>query len=66
MVCQFLLYNNVNQPYVYIYPLPLGLPSKHPPLLMGPPSHPCRSPQDAELNSFALQQVPSSQLFHMW
>ena len=29
MLCQFLLYNEVNQLYVYLYPLPLGPPS-HP------------------------------------
>ena len=27
MLCQFLLYNEVNQLYVYLYPLPLGPPS---------------------------------------
>ena len=26
MLCWFLLYNKMNQPYVYIYPLPFGLP----------------------------------------
>ena len=35
MLCWFLLYNNVKQLYVYIYPLLLGLPptlpSNHPP-----------------------------------
>ena len=35
MLCWFLLYTEVNQLYVYIYPFPLGSPS-HPP----PPSHP--------------------------
>ena len=34
-VFQFLLYNNVNQPYVYIYPLPLGLPLKPHPTPLG-------------------------------
>ena len=29
VLSSFLLYNNVNQPNVYIYPLPLGTPS-HP------------------------------------
>ena len=29
MLCWFLLYNEVNQSYVYIYPLPLGLPLPH-------------------------------------
>ena len=34
MFCYFLLYNSVNQLYVYICPLPLGPPSRHsiPPL----------------------------------
>ena len=39
MLCQFLLYSEVNQLYVYLYPLPLGLPSHHP----SPPSGPSRS-----------------------
>jgi len=39
MRCWFLLYNNMNQLYVYIYPLPLEPPS-HPFL-----SHPSRSSQ---------------------
>ena len=30
MLCWFLLYNQVNQPYVYTYPLPLGSPSLAP------------------------------------
>ena len=29
MLYQFLLYNNVNQPYIYIYPLPVEPPSPH-------------------------------------
>ena len=29
MLCLFLLYNEVNQLYVYIYPFPLGLPHLH-------------------------------------
>ena len=35
VLCYFLLYNNVNQSYVYIYPLPLGTSSHplHPTLL---------------------------------
>ena len=32
MLCQFLLYNNVNQLHVYTYPLPLSLPPT-PPIL---------------------------------
>lgn len=30
MLCYFLLYNIVNQPYVYVYPLPLKQPSQSP------------------------------------
>ena len=30
MLCLFLLYNEVNQLYVYLYPLPLGPPSLPP------------------------------------
>ena len=30
VLCQLLLYNKVSQLYVYIYPLPLGLPSRSP------------------------------------
>ena len=40
MLCQFLLYNDVNQLYVYMYPL-----------LPNPPAHPSRSSQNTELNS---------------
>ena len=32
MLCQFLLYNNVDQLYEYIYPLPLEPPSTPTPL----------------------------------
>ena len=41
MLCCFLLYNEANQLYVYIYPLPL---LSHP-----PSSHPFRSSQSTEL-----------------
>ena len=45
MLCQFLLYNKVNQPYVYMYPHILSL------LLSLPPSqsHPSRWSQSMEL-----------------
>ena len=45
MLCWFLLYNNMNQLYVYIYPLPLEPPS-HPPT-----SHPSRISQSTKLSS---------------
>ena len=44
MLCSFLLYNSVNQLYVYIYPFPFELPSL-------PPTHPSRSSQNTELAS---------------
>ena len=47
MLCQFLLYNEVNQLYVYIY-LHIRSLLDLPPT---PPSHPSRSPQCTELNS---------------
>ena len=43
MLCEFLLYNEVNQLYVYTHPL-LGPP-------FHPPSHPSRSPQSTKLRS---------------
>ena len=51
MLCQFLMYNEVNQLYVYIYPLPLG-----------PPSYPCRSSQSTRLSSLCYTAA-SHQLF---
>ena len=44
MLCSFLLYGNVNQLYVYIYPLPLGPPPTT-------ASHPPRSSQSTEVSS---------------
>ena len=43
MLYYFLLYNNINQLYVYIYPLPLE-----------PPSHPTRSSQSTELTELPV------------
>ena len=40
MLCSFLLYNIVNQLYIYIHPLPLK-----------PPSHPSKSSQSTELSA---------------
>ena len=62
MLCYFLLYNEVNQLCVYIYPLPLG-----PPCHLTPP-HPThlghhRAPSWAP---WAIQQVPTSYLFYTW
>ena len=52
MLCWFLLYNNVNQLYVYICPLPLNPPSPQPP-------NPSKSSQStAELP--VTRQLPTS------
>ena len=56
--CQFLLYNEVNQLYVYLYPFPLG-PSCH------PPSHPSRLSQSTRLSSLCYT-AGSHQLFYTW
>ena len=60
VLCYFLLYNSVNQGQVYIYSLPLEPPSHSPPSPRPPLGHhraqswaPC-----------ALQQLPTSYLFH--
>ena len=47
MLCQFLLYNKVNQPYVYIYPISPPSCASLPPSL----SHPSRWSQSTELTS---------------
>ena len=46
MLCYFLLYNEMNQLHVYIYPL-----HHVPPSLFLPVSHPYRSSQSTELSS---------------
>ena len=51
VMCWFLLYNNVKQLYVHMYPLPLGLPSH-------PPSYPSRSSRSTWLSS--LYQAAAS------
>ena len=40
LLCQFLLYNKVNQPYIYVYPLFFGFPS-HLGHHKAPSRHPC-------------------------
>ena len=57
MQCQFMLYNKVNQLYVYIYPISWIFP---------PTSHPSRSPQSTKLSSLRYT-AGSHQLsvFHM-
>ena len=58
----FLVYDKVNQLYVYIYSLPLGLPS-HP----TPASHPSRPPQSTKLSplcsSCSFQCNPPTNIF---
>ena len=57
MLCWFLLYNNLNQPYVYIYSLPLG-----------PPSHltPLGCQRALDWAPCVTQQFPTSYLFFTW
>ena len=61
--CLFLLFNEVNQLYVYIYALPHEPPS-HPHAI----SHPSRSSQSTELSSLCckLLVLPTSCLFYAW
>ena len=59
MLCQFLLYNNVNQLDVYIYCLCLE------PNPTSPPHH-SRSSQSIELSTCAIQQLPTGYLFYTW
>ena len=51
MLCWFLLYNSVNQPQIYIYPLPLEFPPQ-------PPCHLSRVPQRTRLSSLYYKQLP--------
>ena len=57
ILCWLLMYSGVNEPYVYIHPLPLEPPSHL-------PIHPSRSSQSPELTSLFLEQLPTSYLFH--
>ena len=59
MLCQFLLYNKVNQLYIYIYPHILSLLCIPPPR----PSHPSRWSQSTELISLCYVAA-SHQLFY--
>ena len=61
VLCSFLLYSDVNQAYVYTYPLPLGLPS-HP----APPSRPLGHHGAPSWAPHAIHQLPASFLFHTW
>ena len=61
MLCQFLLYNNVNQLLVYIWPLPPE-PSVH----LHSPSRLSRSSQSTELSSLCYTAASHQYLFHMW
>ena len=67
MLCQFLLYNKVNQLYVYIYPhipslLHLPIPPPYPTSL----SHPSRWSQSSELISLCYAAASTSCLFYIW
>ena len=62
MVCQFLLYNKVNQLYVYIYPHIPSLLSLPPTLPIPPP----RWSQSIELISLCYAQLPTSHPFYIW
>ena len=55
MLCWFLLYNNVNQRYVYIYPLPAEPPP--------PPSQTSRSSQSTQLDSLCYIAASNSVQF---
>ena len=64
MVCQFLLYNKVNQLYIYIYPHISSLLHLHPshppyPTPVGGHKAPSRSP-------CAMRLLPTSYLFYIW
>ena len=60
MLCEFLLYNEINQPYAYIYPLSLEPPC-HPPY----PTPLCHQTA-LSWAPCAIQQVPTSYLFYTW
>ena len=54
--------NNVNQPYVYIYPLPL-----EPPFHSSPhPSHPSRLSQSPRFSLLCYTATSPSCLFYIW
>ena len=61
MLYWFLLYNEVNKLYIYIYPLPLGLPSYLPPHPVSLIAH-----RTASWAPCAIQQVPTSCQFYIW
>ena len=64
MVCQFLLYNKVNQLYIYIYPhisSPLRFPPSHPPYPTPLGSHKALS-----WSPCAMRLLPTSYLFYVW
>ena len=64
MVCQFLLYNKVNQLYIYICPhisSPLNLPPSHPPYPTPPGGHKAPS-----WSPCAMRLLPTSYLLYVW
>ena len=61
MLCWLLLYNRVNQLYVYMCSFPLKPPFCPPPT----PSHPSRSSQSTQLGSLCYTAT-SYWLFYTW
>ena len=64
MVCQFLLYNKVNQLYIYIYPhisSLLRLPPSHPPY-----PTPLGGHKTLSWSPCAMRLLPTSYLFYIW
>ena len=59
MLCWFLLYNDVKQLYIHMYPFPLGPPSH-------PPSYPSGSSQSTVLSLCTMQKVSTGCLCYVW
>ena len=59
MLCWFLLYNEVNQPYIHVYSLPLDSPPSVP-----SPCHPLGHHRASSWAPCAIQQIPTSALFY--
>ena len=59
ILCWFLLYNDVKQLYIHMYPFPLG-PHFH------PPSYPSGSSQSTVLSLCTMQRVSTGCLCYVW
>ena len=59
ILCWFLLYNEVKQLYIHMYPFPLG-PHFH------PPSYPSGSSQSTVLSLCTMQRVSTGCLCYVW